>query len=42
QLLNSADATGAGFVRVEVGEGLEKRSDNFVDEVMGQVKQSED
>ena len=42
QLLKSADATVAGFVRFEVGEGLEKRSDNFVDEVMGQVKQSED
>ena len=42
QLLKGADATVAGFVRFEVGEGLEKRSDNFVDEVMGQVKQSED
>ena len=42
KLLKSADATVAGFVRFEVGEGLEKRSDNFVDEVMGQVKQSED
>jgi len=42
QLLKNADATVAGFVRFEVGEGLEKRSDNFVDEVMGQVKQSED
>ena len=42
QLLKSSAATVAGFVRFEVGEGLEKRSDNFVDEVMGQVKQSED
>lgn len=42
QLLKSADAKVTGFVRFEVGEGLEKRSDNFVDEVMGQVKQSED
>ena len=41
QLLKSADAEVTGFVRFEVGEGLEKRSDNFVDEVMGQVKQSE-
>ena len=41
QLLKSADAEVSGFVRFEVGEGLEKRSDNFVDEVMGQVKQSE-
>lgn len=42
QLLKSADARVAGFVRFEVGEGLEKRSDNFVDEVMGQVQQSGD
>lgn len=42
QLLKGADAKVSGFVRFEVGEGLEKRSDNFVDEVMGQVKQSED
>ena len=41
QLLKSSNAEVAGFVRFEVGEGLEKRSDNFVDEVMGQVKQSE-
>ena len=26
------------FHRYEVGEGLEKRVDNFVEEVMGQVK----
>lgn len=26
------------FVRYEVGEGIEKRQDNFVDEVMGQIK----
>lgn len=42
KLLKSADAKVTGFIRFEVGEGLEKRSDNFVDEVMGQVKQSED
>lgn len=42
QLLKGAGAKVSGFVRFEVGEGLEKRSDNFVDEVMGQVKQSED
>ncbi|WP_225047480.1 translation elongation factor Ts [Lacticaseibacillus kribbianus] len=27
-----------GFVRFEVGEGIEKKADNFVDEVMGQIK----
>ena len=26
------------FVRYEVGEGLEKKENNFVDEVMGQIK----
>ena len=26
------------FVRFEVGEGIEKKTDNFVDEVMGQIK----
>lgn len=26
------------FVRYEVGEGIEKQADNFVDEVMGQIK----
>lgn len=26
------------FVRYEVGEGIEKKADNFVDEVMGQIK----
>ena len=26
------------FVRYEMGEGLQKRQDNFVDEVMGQIK----
>ncbi|MNT98019.1 Elongation factor Ts [compost metagenome] len=27
------------FVRYELGEGLEKKQDNFVEEVMAQVKQ---
>jgi elongation factor Ts len=27
-----------GFIRYEVGEGLEKRSDNFAAEVMATVK----
>ncbi|MCM0837176.1 hypothetical protein KTC80_27345 [Klebsiella pneumoniae] len=26
------------FVRFEVGEGIEKREDNFADEVMSQMK----
>jgi elongation factor Ts len=26
------------FVRYEVGEGIEKRADNFAEEVMNQVK----
>ncbi|HFT6093594.1 TPA: elongation factor Ts, partial [Listeria monocytogenes] len=26
------------FVRFEVGEGIEKKEDNFVEEVMSQVK----
>lgn len=31
-------ASVVNFVRYEVGEGMEKREDNFVDEVMSQVK----
>lgn len=27
-----------GFIRYEVGEGMEKREDNFAEEVMSQVK----
>ena len=38
QLLKAANATVGEFVRYEVGEGLEKRSDNFADEVMAQAK----
>lgn len=34
----SKDATVKSFIRYEVGEGIEKREDNFVDEVMSQVK----
>jgi len=37
-LLGSADAKVNGFVRFEVGEGLEKKQENFADEVMAQVK----
>ncbi|WP_239254215.1 translation elongation factor Ts [Listeria ilorinensis] len=34
-------ATVASFVRFEVGEGLEKKEDNFVEEVMSQVKKDQ-
>lgn len=34
----SKNATVKSFVRFEVGEGIEKREDNFVEEVMSQVK----
>lgn len=36
--LGAAKASVAGFVRFEVGEGLEKRSENFAEEVMAQVQ----
>ncbi|MEY6431651.1 translation elongation factor Ts [Thioalkalicoccus limnaeus] len=38
QRLTQANARVAGFLRVEVGEGIEKRQDNFADEVMAQVR----
>ncbi|RZV38586.1 MAG: elongation factor Ts [Chromatiales bacterium] len=38
QLLKSADASVASFIRFEVGEGIEKKEDNFVEEVMAQVQ----
>jgi elongation factor Ts len=38
KLLGDAGATVTGFVRYEVGEGIEKKEDNFVEEVMSQVK----
>ena len=38
QLLKSAGAKVNGFVRFEVGEGIEKKQENFADEVMAQVK----
>jgi len=38
QLLKTAGATINQFVRYEVGEGLEKRNDNFVDDVMNQAR----
>ena len=38
KLLNGAGASIAACVRFEVGEGIEKKEDNFVEEVMAQVK----
>jgi len=38
KLLNAGNAMVTSFVRFEVGEGIEKKEDNFVEEVMAQVK----
>ncbi len=38
KLLKGASATVRAFIRYEVGEGIEKKQDNFVEEVMAQVK----
>lgn len=38
QLLKKSGAKVTAFVRFEVGEGIEKKQDNFVEEVMAQVK----
>ena len=38
KLLKDAGATVVAFVRFEVGEGIAKKEDNFVEEVMAQVK----
>lgn len=38
QLLKDAGASVAAFTRFEVGEGIEKKQENFADEVMAQVK----
>lgn len=38
KLLKSAGAKVACFVRYEVGEGIEKKQENFADEVMAQMK----
>jgi elongation factor Ts len=40
KLLSNAGAEVTGFVRFEVGEGIEKKADNFVEEVMNQVNQA--
>lgn len=36
-LLSDAGASVAGFIRYEVGEGIEKKEENFADEVMAQI-----
>ena len=38
KLLKAADANVTGFIRFEVGEGIEKKEENFAEEVMRQVK----
>jgi elongation factor Ts len=38
KLLKGADASVVSFSRFEVGEGIEKKEDNFVEEVMAQVQ----
>jgi elongation factor Ts len=38
KLLKKADATVTQFIRFEVGSGIEKKQDDFVGEVMAQVK----
>ncbi len=39
-LLKDEGANVTGFIRYEVGEGIEKKQENFADEVMAQVKAS--
>ncbi|MCP0913449.1 MULTISPECIES: translation elongation factor Ts [Legionella] len=41
QLLKEKNAEVTSFVRFEVGEGIEKKEDNFVAEVMAQVRDQE-
>lgn len=40
QLLEKSNAKVTQFIRVELGEGIEKKEENFADEVMAQVKSS--
>ncbi|MGD8873790.1 MAG: translation elongation factor Ts, partial [Gammaproteobacteria bacterium] len=40
KLLQAANASVLRFERMELGEGIEKKSENFADEVMAQVKGS--
>lgn len=41
QLLKEQNAEVISFIRFEVGEGIEKKEDNFVEEVMAQVRSNE-
>lgn len=41
KLLKNANAEVLSFTRFEVGEGIEKKTENFAEEVMAQVKASE-
>lgn len=41
QLLSKTDGSAAGFVRYEVGEGIEKVQENFAEEVMAQVRDAD-
>ena len=38
KLLKGAQATVTHFLRFEVGEGIEKKKENFAEEVMAQVR----
>ncbi|MEE8527939.1 MAG: translation elongation factor Ts [Gammaproteobacteria bacterium] len=38
RLLDDADATVTGYIRYEVGEGIDRKKENFAAEVMAQVK----
>ena len=40
QLLSEKGTLVEAFIRLEVGEGIEKKEDNFVEEVMAQVRES--
>ena len=42
KLLEQAKATVSGFLRYEVGEGIEKKQENFAAEVMAQVEAARD
>ena len=37
KLLQASNASVSAFVRLEVGEGIEKKQENFADEVMQQI-----
>ncbi|MCG8370298.1 MAG: translation elongation factor Ts [Proteobacteria bacterium] len=41
KLLDGAGATVVAFVRFEVGEGIEKKEENFADEVMKQIEDAQ-